>query len=314
MNLSQVEVIVEIAKAGSISQAAQNMFMSQPGVSKILQRFEDEVGAQIFERISTGIRLTPIGRKFIENAQDIIDQVGKLDALFKKSSASILMELSIASMSFRFIQDILSELYMKYRQNLINIKYVECGVEYELELINKGDVEIGVVTFVQRDIKKAVQKAIAKGVEYHRLGNVVPYIGVSRTSKLYPPEIKNLDLKRLAAMPVVSISPFSVSHVTGWDFVRQVFGRDITEVSNREIMTSNTGTMREIVKQIDGFSFVLLNKGIQARYGFFDDIRLIPIPRPTVQFEIGWLQRANTVRSPLANEFISTLIEYTSSD
>ena len=47
MNLSQVEIIVEIAKAGSISQAAQNLFVSQPSVSKALQRFEEEVGAQI---------------------------------------------------------------------------------------------------------------------------------------------------------------------------------------------------------------------------------------------------------------------------
>jgi molybdate transport repressor ModE-like protein len=84
MNLSQVEVIVEIAKAGSISQAAQNMFISQPGVSKILQRFEEEVGAQIFERVSTGIRLTPIGQRFVDNAQDIIEQVDRLEELFRK--------------------------------------------------------------------------------------------------------------------------------------------------------------------------------------------------------------------------------------
>ena len=72
MNLSHVEIIVEIARAGSISQAAQNLYISQPGVSKILKKFEEEVGAQIFERVNSGVRLTPLGRRFVERAQYIL--------------------------------------------------------------------------------------------------------------------------------------------------------------------------------------------------------------------------------------------------
>lgn len=312
MKISQVEIIVEIAKAGSISRAAQNLFISQPGVSKILKKFEEEVGIQIFERVSTGVHLTPIGRRFVDNAQDIIDQMDKLkDDLFRRKSVTAFMELNIASMSYHFMQHMLPELYNKYSKNSINIRYTECGFDDELELINKGDVEVGIVTFWQHDLKRAIKKAITKGVEYHRLGAVVPYIGVSKKSKKYPEEIKGLELNRLANMPIVSISPSSPSKVTGWDFMRQIFGRSKLETSNKEIITNNTGTMRGIVCKIDGFSLILLNKGIYERYGFFDDIRLIPIPDESIQFEMGWLQRANTARSPLANEFISILSEYT---
>ena len=314
MNLSQVEVIVEIAKAGSISKAAQNMFISQPGVSKRLQRFEDEVGVQIFERVSTGIRLTPIGRRFVDNAQDIIEQVDKLEDLFKKNSVTDLMELNVASMSYRFMQNMLSELYNKYSQNSIKIKYMECGFDTELELISKGNIEIGIVTFWHSDIKKAIKKALTKGIEYHRLGAAVPYIGVSINSKKYPEEIKGLDFQRLSEMPVVTISPSSPSNGTGWDFIRRIFGRSKLETSNKEITTNNTGTMKEIVNLIDGFSLIILNKGIYERYGFCDDIRLIPITDENMQFEMGWLQRANTVRSPLANECINILGEYSSID
>jgi hypothetical protein len=68
------------------------------------------------------------------------------------------MELNIASMSYRFMQFMLSELYIKYSQNSVNIKYTECGFDNELELIAKGDVEIGIVTFWQHDHKKAIKK------------------------------------------------------------------------------------------------------------------------------------------------------------
>lgn len=314
MNLAQVEVIVEIAKAGSISRAAQNLFISQPGVSKILQKFEEEVGAQIFERVSTGVRLTPLGRRFIDNAQDIIEQVDKLEELFDSGTATVFMELSIASMSYYFMQHMLPELYNKYSQNPINIRYMECGVDDELKLINKGDVEIGIVTLWLPDLKKVIKRAMAKGIEYHRLGAAMPYIGVSQRSRKYPQEIKELDLRRLAAMPLVSISPSSPSRITGWDFMLQIFGKSKLNTSNREITTYNTGTMKEIICRTDGFSLILLNQGIYQRYGFFDDIRLIPIPNENVQFEMGWLQRANTVRSPLANEFVSILGEYAAED
>lgn len=113
MNLSQVEIIVEIAKAGSISQAAQNLFVSQPSVSKALQRFEEEVGAQIFERVSTGVRLTPIGRKFVERAEDLVEQAEQLDRIFEKKGSLISLELNLASISYHFMQQIISEVYNK---------------------------------------------------------------------------------------------------------------------------------------------------------------------------------------------------------
>lgn len=310
MNLSQIEVIVEIAKAGSISQAAQNLFISQPGVSKMLQRFEEEAGKPIFDRTSTGVRLTPLGRKFVDSAQDILDQVVMLRELFKSNIGAVFMELNIASMSYHFMHQMIPELYNKYKQNSINIRYTECSFEDELDMIERGHAEIGVVSFWHQDLRRIIKRAQGRGVDYHRLGPAIPYIAVSADSKKYPVHIQELDLKRLASMPIISISPSSPMLMSGWDFMRQLFGRDRMESSGKEITTSSTGTMKEIVTLTDGFSLVLLNPGIHQRYGFFKEIRLIRIPDSNIQFEMGWLQRTNTVRSPLANEFISLLSSY----
>lgn len=310
MNLSQVELIVEIAKVGSISRAAQNLFISQPAASKILQRFEEDVGAQIFERRSTGVFLTPIGRKFVDSAQDIIQQMEKLDTIFDTGASHVSMELSVAAMSYHFLLRMIPEIYNKYSQNSISVNYIECGFDDELELIEKGDVEIGLVSFWQAEMKRVIRRAEARGVEYHRLGEVEPYIGVSRNSRAYPESVVGLDIDRLAKMPIVSISPSSPVRSTGWEFLRRLFGKNGLQNSVREICTSSTGSMKEIVCQTDGFSLIMLNPGIHRRYGFFEDIRLIPISGENMRFEMGWLQRANTVRSPLANEFVSMLKEY----
>ena len=68
--------------------------------------------------------------------------------------------------------------------------------------------------------------------------------------------------------------------------------------------------MKEVLSMVDGFSLVVLNQGLYRQYGFFEDVRLIPISGEDMRFELGWLQRENTVRSPLANEFVSMLKEY----
>lgn len=310
MKLSQVELIVEIAKVGSISRAAQNLYISQPAVSKLLQRFEEEVGAQIFERRSTGVYLTPIGKKFVDSAQDILQQMEKLDNIFDTGSNRVSMELKVASMSYHFLQQMVPEIYNKYRHNSINIDYIECGFDDELDLIRKGEVELGIVSFWQEELKRVVRRAQSNGVEYHRLGDAEPYIGVSRNSKLYPEHVTELDLERLMKMPLISLSPSTPVRTTGWDYLRQIFGKNNLPGSDREIRTTSTGTMKEFVGRADGFALVMLNSGIYQRYGFFEDLRLIPITGENMRFELGWLQRENTVRSPLANEFISMLKEY----
>lgn len=216
----------------------------------------------------------------------------------------------MASMSYHFMQQMIPEIYNKYSRNTIVINYVECGFDDELELLKKGEVEIGIVSFWHESLKRGIRRAMASGVEYHRIGDLQAYIGVSRYSKLYPESVEGLDLARLAKMPLVSLSPSSPVRTTGWDYMHQIFGKNRLPSSNREIRTSSTGTMKEVLGRTDGFALVVINSGIYRQYGYFEDVRLIPIPGENARFELGWLQRENTVRSPLANEFIKMLKEY----
>ena len=316
MNLSQIEVIVEIAKAGSISKAAQNLYISQPGVSKILQKFEEEAGTRIFERVSTGVRLTPTGRKFVKGAMDVIEQANQLERVFSHDRTALTMEFRLASVSYQFIQCMLEDLCRKYSQNPMQIHYVECGLEEEVDRLVRGDIEIAVNIFWKDHLRRSLKKLLARGVEYHRVGPVSPYIGVSCNSEKYPAGITELDFDRLSRMPLIIISPYVLlgsSNISGWDFFHSAFNMENLSGTCQEIEVNNTGTMQELLCRIDGFSLILLNQGIYSRYGFSDKIRLIPLPGAR-QFELGWLQRANTVRQPLANEFINMLRDTASDD
>ena len=74
MKLQQLRYICEIARAGlKVSDAAANLFTSQPGISKQVRLLEDELGVQIFRRSGKHFaEITPAGREIIRRAEQIL--------------------------------------------------------------------------------------------------------------------------------------------------------------------------------------------------------------------------------------------------
>lgn len=62
MNLSYLKYAVEVEKTGSITKAAQNFYMNQPHLSKIIRELERDLGCDIFDRTSRGMVPTKKGR------------------------------------------------------------------------------------------------------------------------------------------------------------------------------------------------------------------------------------------------------------
>ena len=73
MDLKQLQYIVVCAQTGSFSDAAKNLYSTQPSVSKVIKGLEDTLGMQLFERLPRGIRLTVQGHKMYEYASKIIN-------------------------------------------------------------------------------------------------------------------------------------------------------------------------------------------------------------------------------------------------
>ena len=63
MDLKQLQYFVVCAQTGSFSDAAKNLYSTQPSVSKVIKGLEDALGIQLFERLPRGIRLTVQGHK-----------------------------------------------------------------------------------------------------------------------------------------------------------------------------------------------------------------------------------------------------------
>lgn len=81
MQIRQFEYVREIAATGSITQAAQKLFVSQQALSEMLKLLEKELGFRIFERSSRGVKPTKAGEKFLLDLEKILPIVHAWDTL-----------------------------------------------------------------------------------------------------------------------------------------------------------------------------------------------------------------------------------------
>ena len=79
MNITELRYLVAIRKWGSVSAAAKQLYAAQPNVSKALKNLEEEYNLRIFERSSTGMIPTEQGRRFIAQAERVLEEVTRLN-------------------------------------------------------------------------------------------------------------------------------------------------------------------------------------------------------------------------------------------
>lgn len=74
MELKELEYVLAVAEEGSISKAAERLYMAQSSLSQFLTKYEAELEVKLFMRTATGVRLTRSGEIFTKNARQMLRQ------------------------------------------------------------------------------------------------------------------------------------------------------------------------------------------------------------------------------------------------
>ncbi|WRS28196.1 LysR family transcriptional regulator [Oscillospiraceae bacterium MB08-C2-2] len=82
MNTLHFKYAVEVERTRSITQAAENLFMAQPNLSKAIKELEDTIGISIFERTSKGVTPTRKGAEFLVYAKNILAEIERMESLY----------------------------------------------------------------------------------------------------------------------------------------------------------------------------------------------------------------------------------------
>ncbi|MGI6152862.1 MAG: LysR family transcriptional regulator [Christensenellaceae bacterium] len=87
MNIQHMKYAIEVEKTGSISQAAQNLYMGQPNLSKAIKELENSLGITLFRRTSKGVVPTEKGEEFLVYAKRLLKQVDEIEAMYRPGGA-----------------------------------------------------------------------------------------------------------------------------------------------------------------------------------------------------------------------------------
>ena len=146
MNTQHLQYIIEIERTRSISQAAENLFIGQPNLSRILHDVEQMLGFRIFERSTRGVRPTTRGTIFLQHAKSILRETEAIEALGPKRAVANRLRVCIPRSAAML------DLTAQYLAGLPQAEPVdavirECHARTALETLASGETEIGVIRF-----------------------------------------------------------------------------------------------------------------------------------------------------------------------
>ena len=129
-NLSTYRIFYEVAKSGNISKAAEQLYISQPAISKTIVRLEDSLEIKLFKRNSRGVSLTDEGKVLFQYIKDAFAHIQEAEETLQKMKDFHIGHLDIGASSTlcRFILLPYLKAFMKEYPNIrISLKNQDSG-------------------------------------------------------------------------------------------------------------------------------------------------------------------------------------------
>ncbi len=145
MEFKQLRTFVEVVRTESFTDAAQNLYLSQPTVSQHIRQLETELGIRLVRRTTRKIEITPEGRGLCSYAEDILALRDKMIANCSKVDSTILSIGASTIPSAYILPDILKRFGKEHPEAYFSIHQsdsagAERGVEegiYDLALTGR---------------------------------------------------------------------------------------------------------------------------------------------------------------------------------
>ncbi|MCW3465137.1 LysR family transcriptional regulator [Chitinophaga nivalis] len=147
INLHHLTVIHAIEKEGSMTRAAEKLYISQSALSHHVQELEKKIGAKVFERRSKKLYLTPIGRKMIDSAAIVLAELQKLGQEIQSLKNGESGTIRISTECYT-TYNWLPRLIRKYHQiyPLVTVQIMDGATRGPLSFLQNGTLDIALVS------------------------------------------------------------------------------------------------------------------------------------------------------------------------
>ena len=161
MDISALQAFIAVARNGSFSKASEQLFVTQPAISKRVATLEEELGTQLFNRIARQISLTEAGKQLLPKAQDLVHQAEDMQRYASNLNDDISGNLSIAishHIGLHRMPPILKEFNLRHPKVQLDIRFEDSDQAFSA--VEHGDIEFAVITLPNELPEKLIKETI----------------------------------------------------------------------------------------------------------------------------------------------------------
>jgi DNA-binding transcriptional LysR family regulator len=150
ISLRQLKGFILVTRLGNFSRAAEQLHMTQAGLSIMIRELEAQLDCRLFDRTTRLVSLTPVGEQFlpaalraladIETAAAQINAVGEKARYTLRVAAAPLVSTSLMPAVFRCFRDAYPE---------VTVRLVDCDLARVHTLVDTGEVDFGLGFFLK---------------------------------------------------------------------------------------------------------------------------------------------------------------------
>ncbi len=147
MDIAALKAFTAVADAGSFSAAAEQLFLTQPAISKRIAALESELDAKLFDRIGRTITLTEAGRALLPRAQHILVELEDSVRAISNLTGEVHGTLRFATshhIGLHRLPPALKRFTQEYPQVRLDIRFMDS--EEACAAVEHGELELGIVT------------------------------------------------------------------------------------------------------------------------------------------------------------------------
>lgn len=147
VNLEWYRVFYQTALSGSVTRAAEALFITQPAVSQCIRQLEAELGAALFVRTPRGVRLTGEGQALFDFVQRGLDSIGQGEKLVRQMNDLEYGDIRIGASDMTLEFFLLGHLERFHKEHPgVHISVTNVPTPDTLALLHDGKIDFGAVS------------------------------------------------------------------------------------------------------------------------------------------------------------------------
>ena len=188
MTLQQLKYIITVAETGTITEAANRLYISQPSLTNAIHELEKEMHIVIFNRTNKGITLSREGEDFLGYARQVLEQAAILEDKYKNGDGGK-KQFCVSTQHYSFAVNAFVDLIKEYGQDAYDFSLRETQTYEIIEDVARMRSEIGILFL--NDFNEAVLQKLLKSqdLEFHLLFVAKPHVFISRRHPLASKEV-----------------------------------------------------------------------------------------------------------------------------